>query len=256
VKILPNYVIKGTNTFLDKGVDLKKEVPTWKGKRIVWLNELSTKLKDEDIVKSVCDGTDFKYNRNYATEAKKIAIDFKLICVSNNSLNIKGDAGIERRFKLCQFNAQFKDGTTVDDIATLQFKKDKKFGDDLCGIYRDALLHLIFNYSKEYLQTNNLKPYPVEWNDEAKENMADNNKFQEWFEENFEVGLGFACGRLELESYLPQQFKTLSLKDELTRMKIPFKYDAKKEKRYAGKKSKGIYEGFKIKEDLDEENDT
>jgi phage/plasmid-associated DNA primase len=245
-KIMPNYVIKGTNTFLDKAVELKKEVPTWKGKRIVWLNELSTKMKDEDIVKSICDGTDFKYNRNYATEAEKVAIGFKLFVVSNNSLNIKGDEGVKRRFRLCQFNAQFQENTTEDCFKTLQFKRNKCFGDDLCGSHRDALLHLIFSYSKLYATEKKLKPYPVEWNEDAEENMADNNKFESWFKDNFELGSEFECGRQELDNYMPVEFKNLKIKDELTKMKIPFKYNSQERKK--GYKERGLYLGFKYKE--------
>lgn len=252
-KIMPNYVTKGTNTFLDKGVELKKEVPTWKGKRIVWLNELSTKLKDEDIVKSICDGTDFKYNRNYATEAEKVPIEFKLFVVSNNSLNIKGDAGIKRRFKLCQFNAQFQEKTNEDSFETLQFKKDKAFGDNLCGIYRDALLHLILNYSKKYATEKSLKPYPKEWNEEAEENMADNNKFETWFHDNFDVGTHLKCSRLELEANLPAEFKNVKIRDELTRMKVAFTYDSTKDARFNGKKARGIYFGFGKKVEESEE---
>lgn len=254
-KILPNYVIKGTNTFLDKGVELKKEVPTWKGKRIVWLNELSTKLKDEDIVKSICDGTDFKYNRNWATEAEKVPIDFKLFVVSNNSLNIKGDAGIKRRFKLCQFNAQFQEKTKEDSFETLQFKKDKCFGDNLCGIYRDALLHLIFKYSQMYATEKALKPYPKEWNEEAEENMSDNNKFETWFHDTFDAGVDLKCSRLELEANLPTEFKNVKIRDELTRMKVAFTYDSTKDARFNGKKARGIYFGFAKKEEEKEERD-
>lgn len=248
-EIMPNYVIKGTNTFLDKGVELKKEVPTWKGKRIVWLNELSTKVKDEDIVKSICDGTDFKYNRNYATEAQKVPINFKLFVVSNNSMNIKGDAGVKRRFKLCQFNSQFQEITTEDNFETLQFKKDKDFGKNLSGIYRDALLYLIFSYSKKYADDKCLRPYPSEWKEESDENMADNNKFEQWFHDNFEVGSKetHKISRIELQSLLPTEFKTINIKDELTKMKVSYNYDSKKNVRIGTTTGKGMYEGFKIK---------
>lgn len=248
-KIMPNYVIKGTNTFLDKGAELKKEVPTWKGIRILWLNELSTKQKDEDVIKAVCDGTDFKYNRNYAIEAEKVAVLFKLFAVSNNSLSIKGDAGITRRFRLCQFNAQFQASTTHDNFDTLQFIRNKCFSDQLCGSHRDALLHLIFSYSKNYFESKALKPYPAEWNEEATQNLADNNKFEQWFNDTFEIGVGFECSKLELEANLPLEFKSIKMRDELTRMKIVFEYISTKDTRFNGKKSKGLFIGFKRKEE-------
>ena len=245
-KIMPNYVIKGTNTFLDKGAELKKEVPTWKGKRILWLNEVSTKMKDEDLLKAVCDGTDFKYNRNYATEAEKVSILFKLFCVSNNSLSVKGDAGIARRFKLQQFNSQFQVDNTEDDFETLQFIRNKTFSDDLCGKWRDALLHLIFSYSNNYIINDSLLLYPREWNDEAKENIADNNKFSEWFNETFEIGDELVCFKKDFENILPTEYKTVKIKDELTRMKIKFKYDFTKRTMIDGEKKKGAFVGFKL----------
>lgn len=255
-KIMPNYVIKGTPMMLDKNAELKKEVPTWKCKRIVWVNELSTKQKDEDIVKSVCDGTDFKYNHNYAEEARKVPITFKLFAVSNNSLNIKGDSGILRRFRLCQFNSQFQEATQEDHFENLQFKRDKNFGDNLCGIYRDALLHLIFKYSKMYCEEKQLKPYPAEWNEDARENIAENNKFQEWFENVIDVGVGFECWKCDFEAHLPTELKNIKIKDELTRMKIAYKYDSQQRGTKEHKGKKGIYIGFKIREEETDEIDT
>ena len=66
---MPNYVMKGNSDVLDNGADLRKEVATWAGLKILWLNEVSVKHKDEDLVKAIGDGTSYKYNRLYATEA-------------------------------------------------------------------------------------------------------------------------------------------------------------------------------------------
>ena len=83
--LMPNYVMKGNSDVLDKGADLRKEVATWGGLKILWLNEVSIKQKDEDLVKAICDGTSYKYNRLYATEAVVMAIQFKLFGVSNHT---------------------------------------------------------------------------------------------------------------------------------------------------------------------------
>jgi hypothetical protein len=56
--------MKANSDILDKGADLRKEIATWLGLKILWLNEVSTKVKDEDLVKAICDGTSYKYNRN------------------------------------------------------------------------------------------------------------------------------------------------------------------------------------------------
>lgn len=67
--LCPNVVMKANSNVLDKDADLRKEVATWQGLKFLWLNEVSPKPKDEDLVKAVGDGTSYNYNRLYATEA-------------------------------------------------------------------------------------------------------------------------------------------------------------------------------------------
>jgi hypothetical protein len=244
-KIMPNYVIKANSDILDKGADMRKEVSTWRGIKLLWLNEVSVKAKDEDLVKALCDGTGYKYNRLYSTESIVMPITFKLFAVSNNTLNIKGDAGVKRRFKLEQFNSQFKDEFDCD-YENLQFKKDKLFGEKLCNEYRDALIYLILTYSNTYWNEKKLKPYPLEWNEEADEVMSDNNKFEEWFYDNFEVGENNSISKLEFESILSSSnYKSLKIKDEFARMKMKFKYDCQKRVYVNGKQVRGVWVGFK-----------
>ena len=247
-KLMPIYVMKANSDILDKGADLRKEINTWRGLKILWLNEVSTKVKDEDIVKALCDGTGYKYNKLYSTDSIVMPISFKLFAVSNNTLTIKGDNGIQRRFKLQQFNSQFKD-EYVDNYEKLEFKKDKNLNELLCGKYKDALLQIIFSYSQKYWEDKKLKPYPVEWNEESKEIMIDNNKFQGWFEDNFIVGQDFKVSRKVFEEMLSySNCKYIKPKDELKRMKIPFKYDSKE--CYI---TKGVYTGFKVIEKVIED---
>jgi hypothetical protein len=159
--IAPNYVLKANSDVLDRGADLRKEIHTWRGILILWLNEVSTKRKDEDIVKALCDGTGYKYNPLYSKSAVVMTINFKLFAVSNNTLEIKGDAGVKRRFRIQQFNSQFKVENTHDNYKDLQFKMDKDLGEKLRTIYCDALLHLIFAYSHDYYNEQILKPDPA-----------------------------------------------------------------------------------------------
>lgn len=247
-KIMPNYVEKSTPEFLDKKYDIKKEVPTWNGKRIIWVNELSTEKKNEDLVKSICDGTDYKYNRNYAIESQKVPIGFKLFCVSNNSLNIKADNGIIRRFRLCQFGSQFKADNVEDDYENLQFIRNKYLVDELTGTLRNALLALIFDYSKTYYEDKCLKPYPNEWKQDADEVMEDNNKFQSWFNDNFDIGKEFKIYKGELDNIIPIEFKNIKVKDELKRMKICHEYKSQHQE-YNPDRQKGWWFGFQLKKE-------
>jgi hypothetical protein len=247
--LMPNYVIKGGSNILDKGVDLKKEVATWRGIKLLWLNEVSVKAKDEDLVKALCDGTGYKYNRNYAIEAVVMPIRFKLFAVSNNTLTIKGDAGVKRRFKLEQFNSQFKE-VEEDDYENLQFIKDIDFKDKLCDQYKNALIYLILTYSNKYWKEKKLKEYPSEWNEEAEDVMKDNNEFSEWFKDTFEIKEGAMIHKTDFETILnASKYKNLKIKDELARMKISYKYESQKEVSEKGKgKRKGFWVGFKEQE--------
>jgi hypothetical protein len=247
--IMPNYIIKANSDFMDKGSDLRKEVDTWRGKKILWINEVSTKQKDEDLVKALCDGTSYKYNKLYSKEAICMPINFKLFAVSNNTLTIKGDAGVKRRFKLCQFNSHFKEHYECD-YANLQFKKDKTLGDKICGDYKHALIYLIATYSKMYWEEKSLKEYPKEWSDDADEVMNDNNQFSEWFEETFEVGSDYMIHKAHFNDIFDNSpHKNLKIKDELTRLKIPFKYDSQKQEYENGTRHKGWWVGFKKRKD-------
>lgn len=237
--LMPNLVQKGTSNMLDKGIDLKKEVPTWKGKLLIWMNEVSSRIKDEDLVKALCDGTDYKYNKNYSVKAEKIPIQFKLFCVSNNSLTIKGDAGISRRLQVCHFESQFKENYE-DNYEKLQFKKDKDFYNKLCNEYKHALLWLIFKYSKLYYDEKKLKPYPDEWKKHGDEIIEDNNKFQQWFYDNFEIEKDLKISKHDFEEGMPIEFKNIKIKDELLRMKVQFEYDKNLKK----KGNRGVYKGF------------
>ena len=216
----------------------------------MWLNEVSTKRKDEDVVKALCDGTGYKYNRLYSTEAVVMLIAFKLFAVSNNTLTIKGDAGVKRRFKLEQFNSQFKDEFECD-YEKLQFKKDKTFGEKLCGEYKNALLYLLCTYSNHYWLEKKLKDYPVEWKDEADQAMEDNNKFSEWFRENFDIHPDSRIRKDQFESILQcSKYKDTDLKhikDNLTCMKISYTYNSQFEVSIDKKRYKGLWTGFKQK---------
>ena len=240
--IASNYVKQMVRGTLDDGFDIKKEVATWGGLKILWANELSTKKKDEDLMKAISDGTVIKFNRMYATEAEEIKIGFKSFMVSNNTIRVNADGGIQRRFKLCQFNSSFQEEYTEDNYEKLQFIKNKSFLTDLTTIYKHAFLQLIFDFGFDYFK-NGLRPYPSDWNEEKQIAMAGNNKAQAWLEDNLVFGDGLVCGKGEIETRMSQDKKYFNLRDELKKMKAKFEYES--QKKYKGKK--GLYTGFELK---------
>lgn len=256
--VMPNYVKKAENKLFDATFDMKKELPSFYGKRLIWVNELSEQKKDADRLKAFADGTTYSFGRNYATESEILNVIFKIIIVSNYSLNIKADNGVVRRFKLCQFNSKFDENYTEDNYEKLEFKKDKNFGTKLRNEFKMALIELLAQYGNHYWNEKNLKEYPIEWSEEASENMNDNNKFDVWFNENFtfdknelkEEEKGLFVGKQFMTDMLPTDLRNVKINDELKRMRLNFTYD--KGKRY--KTAKGIYIGFGLKKQLVEED--
>lgn len=253
-KIMPTYVMKANSDVLDKGADMRKEVATWRGLKLLWLNEVSTKAKDAELVKAICDGTGYKYNRLYSTEAIVMAITFKLIAVSNNSLVVAGDEGVKRRFRLLQHNAQFKDDYKEDNYERLEFKNDKELSTKLTGDLKFALIALIATYSRAYWIEKQLKPYPIEWKEEAKENMAENDVFGEWFNDTFERDVAYFIHKEEFNRVFQQSpVKQLKPKDEIARLKYGCRYESQMVKNISVLndtntiKKKGFWLGFRLK---------
>ena len=60
------YVSKANGDFMDAGADLRKEIATWRGLRILWVNEVSARKKNEELVKCIGDGTSNGYNPLYS----------------------------------------------------------------------------------------------------------------------------------------------------------------------------------------------
>ena len=252
-KLMPNYVLKANSDVLDKNADLRKEVATWRGLKILWLNEVSTKAKDAERVKCICDGTGYKYNRLYATEAVVMPITFKLIAVSNNSYEGDGDKGIVRRFKILQHNAQFKETYTKDNYEKLEFICDKGLNVKLTGDLKFALIALISTYSRAYNIDKKLKPYPDDWAKEAKENMADNDKFGEWFGDTFETGVGYTLYKDDfLNMFSSSPVKSLKAKDEVARLSNGCRYESQMKQSITNSvgvsvQKKGFWVGFRLK---------
>ena len=252
-ELMNNYVMKATPDFLDKDKCLKKEIATWKGLKILWVNELSSKKKDENLVKCIGDGTSYKYNKNYAVEAEIMKIQFKLFCVSNYTINIKMDEGVKRRFKLLQHNAQFKDEFKDDDNIKLEYQNDKNLKSDLQGKYKNALIYLLMTYSNDYWINKKLKKYPEEWNEQKKEVCIGNNKLEEWILETFEFNENFSLFKPDLEEMIKcQGFNNVNITDTLAALKKGIKYKSQERITINKIQKKGLFIGIRLKtEQLD-----
>jgi phage/plasmid-associated DNA primase len=253
--LMPNYVKKGVSTILDVGSDLKKEVATWKGLRLLWLNEMTTKKKDPELIKALADGTSYKFNKMYSIEAETMKIGFKLFCVSNHSLHIDVDNGVQRRFKMMELKSKFKDCYKIDDYEKLEFKADKDFSKKLKEEYRDGLFQILIDYAVLYYNEG-LKLYPEEWTYEKDICMDENDRFKSWFFSNFEIDENGRVSKGYIDNVLNEsEFKNkrLDFRGELKRLCINFRYEWKQ--KCDGYNIQGVYYRFKKIDEVDEEED-
>jgi hypothetical protein len=238
--IIPCYCKKiESNSFEKKNSNLHKEIATWKGIRIGWINELTKAEQDPELIKQVCDGTSIKYKVMYGI-SDMMAITFKPFIISNHSPTIDADAGIARRLKMFQMDSEFIEGLESDDFENCRFKRDSKFAELLRTEYKFALMDLIYSYSKNVINNEFvLSEYPSEWNEVKKECIVDYNPFAEFIMQQFEFSSDYQI----TEHSLKQYFKLCKIND-----KIKFTDEVKKNKWNIKRGQDKIWRGFRIKE--------
>ena len=212
---------------------------------------MAKKQQDAEFLKNLSDGTSVRYKVMYG-EMDTMHISFKLFYVGNHSMRIEADNGIGRRMKVLQMDSDFVEGLTENDFENKRFIRDNNFCEKLATTYKHALLSLIFQYSKKYIDKGSIEPHPDDWSEETKDVCADNNKFTLWFNENFEIGDDCKISKKELENELKfHNLGNTNIKDELKRMRIKFKYDCHK-KLNGGT---GVYFGFTKKPEETQRDD-
>jgi len=217
--IIPCYCKKiDSNAFEIKNSQLHKEIATWHGKRIGWINELTAAKQDAELIKQVADGTPIPYKVLYGT-TNIMPITFKNFIISNHSPTIDADAGIKRRLKVFQMESEFIEGLEVDDFENCRFISNNKFGDLLRTEYKFALMSLIYSYSKKFYDNDfKLSEYPSDWNEVKKDTVDDNNPFVDFVMENFEFGNDFEISDYSLKQYLKlNKFENIKFIDQVKR---------------------------------------
>jgi hypothetical protein len=248
-EIMSNYVVKLEGDIFEKNYGSRhKEFATWKGIRIGWVNELSKKKTDAEVIKNLADGTSVRYKVNYGTMAMMI-VTLKLMFISNNTLNMDVDAAIKRRLNVVQLDSEFLKGRTVDDYENKLFIMDDTFGDLLKTTYKFALLDLLFEYSKKFVDDGyKLKPIPIEWKNETDEVVADNNETVDFIEDRFEFVTGYKTSKMDVDFILRYgKIDVKEFKDTLKCMRKTVTY--KGDEYLNGSKKKGCWTGLKVKEE-------
>jgi len=220
-----------------------KEVATWKGIRIGWVDELSKKKQDPEILKKVANGTSIKYKVMYGV-SDMMPITFKPFVISNHTITIEADKGIGRRIKVFQMDSEFIDNLEIEDPENCQFKKDNNFGELLQTKYKFALMDLIYSYSKQFVDDGyKLKAYPVEWEQVKQETLSDSNPFAEFIKHHYEFGDGedFVESEFSLKKFLEfNKFGNVKFNDEVKKNKWNIKRG--QDKKWRGLKRREVME--------------
>jgi hypothetical protein len=250
MEIIPNYIVKIENTAFEMGNNaIHKEVATWRGARIGWVNELTKKKQDAELFKQIADGTTIKYKVMYGNSAN-MNINFKMCVVSQHTISINADKGVGRRLKVLKMNSSFMDEYTEDDYVKCRFKKDTNFGVLLQTQYKFALMDIIYSYSKRFYENDfKMCDYPDEWKQETEESIATNNEFNDFFYAHFEIDPDAILSKRVVDEIISQYKGSIRLKDELLRMGIHFTYDCKK--KAPKERGQGTWTGFKVIEKID-----
>ena len=162
-----------------------------KNKRIVYIEELDKKKVDADLIKDVVDGNQINNEVLFAT-TEKIDINFKLMFLSNNLMNFDADSGIKRRLIHFEFRNKFvaqqdlekeRINHKIGKVFALDNSLVSKFhnNDD----YKNALIHILIKKAKQYFDIG--LTIPDKYVEIAKEICEENDKFKNFFENNFEI---------------------------------------------------------------------
>ena len=238
--IMPNYVSKIERKTFEKGyAKAHKHLAGTKGKRIVYVEELSTKEQETEVLKEIGDGKNIKNEIMFGTD-ELINIMFKLFFLSNCQANLKVDGGIGNRYRQLCHNSKFNKETTEDNYEALDFIQDKTLADTLKGDYKHALIQLFIDAGHLYTKTNKLI-IPDEFEEAIVNTLEANDEVKMWFNDNCEYGDEFKCSKKELEEVISKPFR--EIQNEIQRI-TNFKYDRNLK---FGKLCRGGWKGFKIK---------
>ena len=237
--IMPNYVSKIERRTFEKGyAKAHKHLAGTKGMRIVYVEELSEKEQEIEILKEIGDGKNLKNEIMFGTD-ELINVMFKLFLLANCGANMKVDGGIGNRYRQLCHNSKFDKDTTEDNYDKLNFVQDKTLAGLLKGEYKHALIKLFLDAGHEYTKTYKLQ-IPDEFEEAIINTLEANDEIKMWFNENCEYGDDFKCSKKELEGVLDIPFR--KIQNEIQRI-TNLKYD----RGLKHENNRGGWKGFRIK---------
>jgi len=237
--IMPNYVAEIDRKTFEKGyTKAHKHLKNLVGKRIAYVEEMSNKEQDINMLKQLGDGKKIKNEIMYGTD-ETINVLCKMFFLSNCQANLKVDGGIGNRYRQICHNSSFQPQYKEDNIEKLQFKQNRELAGLLKDKYKHALIQLLMDYAYEYT-IDNVINIPEEFEEAIKNTLDMNDEVKCWFDDNCEYGDDFKCMKQELEGHLNKPFR--DIQTEIQRI-TNIKYD-----RFLRNKDKrGGFKGFRIK---------
>jgi hypothetical protein len=251
--LMPYYVYKSKGSMLEDGNSkVHKQLCMTKGKRLVWLDEFSTKKTNAVLIKEVADGKTIENEIMFGT-SESINILYKMFILSNHIPNMdSNEEAVYNRYKQISFGSHF-DRTGMRKEANsdkLLFIADCGLSDKLKNEYYNEIFNLVIEYAAKYF-INKLPQIPEKFQKDAQETKMKNDEFGMWFNENCKFD---DSRRLALEILRENSgFDDKAIKEGMKRIGI--KYDSnlsKMGRNIFGKFYKGGFEGCYYKEFNDE----
>ena len=221
--LMPNYVYKSKGSMIEDGnAKIHKQLCMTKGKRLVWLDEFSTKKTNAVLMKEIADGKTIENEVMFGT-SESINILYKMFILSNHIPKVdSNEEAVYNRYKQVSFGSHF-DRTGVrqkEDADRLLFIADCSLSDNLKNEYYNEIFNIIIEYAAKYF-VNKLPQIPEKFQKDAQETKLKNDEFRMWFNDNCEVD---DSGRIPLELLRERSgFDDKMLKEGMKR--IGLKYD-------------------------------
>jgi len=242
--LMPNYVYKSKGSMIEDGnAKVHKQLCMTKGKRLVWLDEFSTKKTNAVLMKEIADGKTIENEVMFGT-SESINILYKTFILSNHTPKVdSNEEAVYNRYKQVSFGSHFdRSGMRKnEDPDKLLFIADCTLSDKLKNEYYNEIFNLIIEYAAKYF-AKGLPQIPEKFQKDAQETKFKNDEFRVWFNDNCELD---ETKRVPLELLREKSgFDDKTIKDGMKRM--DFKYDpnlSKMGKNIVGKSFKGGFEG-------------
>jgi phage/plasmid-associated DNA primase len=251
--LMPNYVYKSKGSMIEDGnAKVHKQLCMTKGKRLVWLDEFSTKKTNAVLIKEIADGKTIENEVMFGT-SESINILYKMFILSNHIPKVdSNEEAVYNRYKQVSLGSNF-DRTGMrkkEDPDKLLFIADCGLSDKLKNEYYNEIFNLVIEYAAKYF-VNKLPKIPEKFQKDAQETKLKNDEFRMWFNDNCEHD---ESGRVPLELLREKSgFDDKTVKEGMKRIGLKYDKDLSKMGRnILGKTFKGGFEGCSFQKNNDE----